>query len=95
MSTPKEMGDDAELWTVIPQIIMIIALGLGILWKILHWHESPAPLTVILALMLIGQHWILVSPIRQVLRKRIFGIKHETVKTELRATSTSKVNKHP
>ena len=95
MSTPKEMSDDIELWTVIPQTIMIIALSLGILWKMLHWHESPAPLTVILALMLIGQHWILVAPIRQVLRKRVLGIKHETVKTELRATSNSKVNKHP
>lgn len=89
------MSDDVELWTVIPQTIMIIALSLGILWKMLHWHESPAPLTVILALMLIGHHWILVAPIRQVLRKRVPGIKHETVKTELRATSNSKVNKHP
>lgn len=89
MSTPKEKNHDVEIWTVAPQMVMISALGLGVLWKILHWYKSPAPLTVILAFMLIGQHWILVVPIRQLFKKWIKGIKRESVKTDLKATSTT------
>jgi len=89
MSTPKEKNHDVEIWTVAPQMVMISALGLGVLWKILHWYKSPAPLTVILAFILIGQHWILVVPIRQLFKKWIKEIKRESVKTDLKATSTT------
>ena len=82
MSTPKEVSDDVKLWTVYPQLIMITTLIAGIIWKIVHWHQGAAPLTIIVALIFVGQHWILVFPMGQLLKKRIPWIRRKSLESD-------------
>lgn len=65
MSTPKDTQSPIKLWTIMPQIGMIIILVAAIIWKLIHWQQDPAPFTLLTALLLVGQQWILLIPIWQ------------------------------
>lgn len=71
MSTPKDSSFSLDLWSIIPQMFMIVALVTGIIWKILHWQQNPAPLTLFFALLLVSQHWILFIAIWQSFREHL------------------------
>ena len=72
MSTPKEAGQDRlALWTVLPQLTMVALLSAGLLYRAAHWDAAPAPLTAIAALLFLMQHWILIVPVGQVLKKKL------------------------
>ena len=72
MSTPKEAGQDRlSLWTVLPQLTMVALLSAGLLYRAAHWDAAPAPLTAIAALLFLMQHWILIVPVGQVLKKKL------------------------
>ncbi len=70
ISTPKESGSGhIDLRTVLPQMIMFCALLTGVVWKVIHWNEGSAPLTVLFAMMLLGQHWMLFAVIWKSIRE--------------------------
>jgi hypothetical protein len=77
MSTPKESGSGIDFRTIVPQMIMVCALVAGVVWKIIHWNDGPAPLTLLFALILLGKHWMLFTliwkSIRGVLGKPILN----------------------
>ncbi|MDY6973247.1 MAG: cellulose synthase catalytic subunit [Thermodesulfobacteriota bacterium] len=77
MSTPKDSGFEMNQWTILPQIFMIAAMIIGIIWKIVHWQESPAPFTLITALLIVAQQWILFVLVWQSLRKPISGADYD------------------
>ena len=80
MSTPKDSGSEINRWTILPQIFMIVAMIAGIIWKIVHWQKSPAPFTLLTALLLVGQQWILFVLVWQSLRKPISGSDYDRIK---------------
>ena len=79
MSTPKGGGQDRVApWTVLPQLTMVALLFAGLLYKAAHWSTSPAPLTSVVALLFIMQHWILYVPVSQVLKKNFKRMQRKT-----------------
>lgn len=79
MSTPKGAGQNrVALWTVLPQLTMVVLLFAGLLYKATNWGTSPAPLTSVAALLLIMQHWILFVPVSQVLKKNFKRMQRKT-----------------
>jgi cellulose synthase (UDP-forming) len=83
MSTPKDSSGDVALWTIAPQILMIGALVIGVVWKMLHWYEGEAPLTLLVALLLIGQQWMLSFPVWRIWKKAFSPIKKEAIQAEI------------
>jgi len=79
ISTPKESGSGIDLRTIIPQMFMICALVAGIFWKVIHWNEGPAPLTLLFAMILLGKHWILFA----LIWKRIGGVLGKPILNEI------------
>jgi cellulose synthase/poly-beta-1,6-N-acetylglucosamine synthase-like glycosyltransferase len=70
MSTPKEAESRIYLRTIVPQMIMFCALAAGVVWKVIHWSEGPSPLTLLFAMMLLGQHWMLFALIWKSIRDK-------------------------
>ena len=83
MSTPKDSSGDVKLWTIAPQILMIGALVIGIVWKMLHWYQGAAPLTLFLALLLVGQQWMLSFPVWRKWKKAFNTIKKRSTQAEI------------
>jgi len=73
ISTPKESDSHIRVRTIIPQLIMICALVAGIAWKVIHWNEGPAPFTLLFAMTLLGQHWMLFALIGRSFRGYIWN----------------------
>ena len=73
MSTPKDSGSEINRWTILPQIFMIVAMIVGIIWKIVYWQKGPAPFTLLTALLLVGQQWILFVLVWQSFSKPVSG----------------------
>ncbi|HEA68212.1 MAG TPA: glycosyltransferase [Desulfobacterales bacterium] len=90
ISTPKDASVKTRLWAILPQIGMILALIMGIIWKILHWEQNPAPLTLLFGFLLILQQWILAVPIGQLLkRRRVHGFEDKSLQPEFRVSSVA------
>ena len=82
MSTPKDSSGDVKLWMITPQILMTGALVFGIVWKMLQWNQGAAPLTLFVALLLVGQQWILGVPIWQICKRAHSNLAHSPQSTE-------------
>jgi len=83
ISTPKESGNGIDLRAIIPQMIMICALVAGVVWKVIHWNEGPAPFTLLFAMILLGQHWMLFALIWKSLRGALGKPALNDIQTEM------------